>query len=234
MLLTVDKNGKDATDPGVRPEEHRPVGLRAAARRPPPGRARTGPPAARRPGRQDRRDPRGLGRGLEVVLRRDLDGPHVDDRAAVREPGVQPERLPVLHRQRRDERELPLVHVRRRRRRRRLEPGGDPGLQRPDDRRVQRGHVPHPQGQQAPGRGVQGPDLPAREGSKDLLTAYGGMPARPEEQDAFFETLQNQSRGRHRSSRSRSTGPWPRRASTTPTCRTSSRTCRRTTSRSTC
>jgi multiple sugar transport system substrate-binding protein len=30
------------------------------------------------------------------------------------------------------------------------------------------------------------------DGSKDLLTTYGGMPARPEEQDAFFETLQNQ------------------------------------------
>ncbi len=30
------------------------------------------------------------------------------------------------------------------------------------------------------------------DGSADLLTAYGGMPARPEEQDAFFETLQSQ------------------------------------------
>jgi multiple sugar transport system substrate-binding protein len=30
------------------------------------------------------------------------------------------------------------------------------------------------------------------DGSKDLLTTYGGMPARPAEQDAFFETLQNQ------------------------------------------
>ena len=36
-----------------------------------------------------------------------------------------------------------------------------------------------------------------------------------------------------RASRTRSTGTWPRRASTTPTCRTSSRTCRRTTSHST-
>ena len=33
-MLTVDKNGKDATQAGVRPREHRPVGLRAAARRP--------------------------------------------------------------------------------------------------------------------------------------------------------------------------------------------------------
>jgi multiple sugar transport system substrate-binding protein len=30
------------------------------------------------------------------------------------------------------------------------------------------------------------------EGSEQLLTTYGGMPARPAEQDAFFETLQNQ------------------------------------------
>jgi multiple sugar transport system substrate-binding protein len=30
------------------------------------------------------------------------------------------------------------------------------------------------------------------EGSEKLLTTYGGMPARPAEQDAFFDTLQNQ------------------------------------------
>ena len=73
------------------------------------------------------------------------------------------------------------------------------------------------------------------EGSKDLLTLYGGMPARPAEQDAFFETLQNQiGETASRSTRRRSTGTSPRKASTTPTSRTSSRTCRPTTSRSTC
>ena len=33
-ILTVDKNGKDATDPAFDPQQHRPVGLRAPARRP--------------------------------------------------------------------------------------------------------------------------------------------------------------------------------------------------------
>ena len=45
MMLTVDKNGKDATEAGFDPEQHRPVGLRAAARRPPPGAAPIGRPA---------------------------------------------------------------------------------------------------------------------------------------------------------------------------------------------
>ena len=41
---------------------------------------------------------------------------HVEhDRAAVREPGHQPQGLPVLHRQDRDERELPVVDLRPRR-----------------------------------------------------------------------------------------------------------------------
>ena len=131
-LLTVDKNGKDATQAGLRPEEHRPVGLRAPARRP----ARPGRLLRRRARcaggrRQDRPDPRRLEGGLEVLLRRacgrttsSMTGPQSP------EQGHQPRGLPVLHRQGRDERELPVVDLRRRRRRRRLGPRRDPVVQR--------------------------------------------------------------------------------------------------------
>ena len=74
-LLTVDKNGKDATGGRVRPGEHRPVGLRAAARRPAPERRVLEGRDVRRGRRQDRPDPRCLGRGLEAVLCRYLDRP---------------------------------------------------------------------------------------------------------------------------------------------------------------
>ena len=69
-ILTVDKNGKDATQDGLRPREHRPVGLRAPARRP----ARHGRLLrrrhARRGRRQDRPDPRRLEGGVEGLVRR--------------------------------------------------------------------------------------------------------------------------------------------------------------------
>ena len=76
MLLTVDKNGKDATEAGFDPEnivqwgfepqrdDLRQIGAYWKA----------GSFVGRR--RQDRPDPRRLGGGLEVVLRRHLDGPH--------------------------------------------------------------------------------------------------------------------------------------------------------------
>ena len=77
MLLTVDENGKDATEDGLRPREDRPVGLRAAARRPAPdrrvleGRLASSPPTAR-----PSRSPRPWAAAWNCVLRRHLEGPH--------------------------------------------------------------------------------------------------------------------------------------------------------------
>ena len=116
---------RQGRDPGrLRPREDRPVGLRAAARRPAPDRRLLEGRHADGRRRQDGPDPRRLGRRVEVVLRRHVDGPLLDDRPGSRAP-TSTRRLPVLHRQRGHERELPLVDLRRRRRRRRLGPGGD-------------------------------------------------------------------------------------------------------------
>ena len=97
-LLTVDKNGKDATQDGLRPGQHRPVGLRAAARRPARPRRLLRAPAslaARR--RQDRPDPRRLEGGLEVLLRRHVEGPLQHDRAASsRAPDINPDGYPFF------------------------------------------------------------------------------------------------------------------------------------------
>ena len=114
-LLTVDKAGKDATQPGFDPKKISQWGfelqrddMRGTRRV-----LRRGHAVVRR-GREDRPDPGRVGGRVEVLLRRDLDRPHEHDRAAVPVQGHQPERLPVLHRQRRHERELPVVDVRRR------------------------------------------------------------------------------------------------------------------------
>ena len=75
MMLTVDKNGKDATQDGFDPEKHRPVGLRAAARRP----AQTG--AYWKAGTLVGADgktaqiPDAWAAAWQLVLRRHLDGP---------------------------------------------------------------------------------------------------------------------------------------------------------------
>ena len=81
---------------------------------------------------------------------------------SLQQPGHQPRGLPVLHRQGRDERELPVVDLRPRGPQGRLGHGHRPVLQREGDLGVQRRHVPDPQGHQAPRRGVRGPDLPPR------------------------------------------------------------------------
>ena len=62
--------------------------------------------------------------------------------------------------------------------------------------------------------------------SDELLGLYGGMPARPDKQDAFFDAL-DASTGEDGEIRSRRawTGRSPRTASSTPTTRTSRRTC---------
>ncbi len=67
-ILTVDENGVDATPGRFRSGQDRPVGLRAAARRPAPDRCLLR--GRRLHGRrwQDRPDPRGLGRRLETLL----------------------------------------------------------------------------------------------------------------------------------------------------------------------
>ena len=97
----------------LRPEEDRPVGLRAPARRPAGhGRRTSGPASCSRHGRQDGPDPGRLGGRLEVLLPVDPHRPHGHDRRPVPEQGHQPQRLPVLHGQRRDERELPVVDLR--------------------------------------------------------------------------------------------------------------------------
>ena len=62
QILTVDENGKDATEPAFDPEQDRPVRLRAAARRPAPAGRLLGAGVAGRRRRQDRRDPRRVGR----------------------------------------------------------------------------------------------------------------------------------------------------------------------------
>ena len=105
-----------------------------------------------------------------------------------------------------------------------------PVLQRPDHGRVQRRHVPDPQGQQAPRRGVQGPDLPPRRGAQDLLTTYGGMPARSSRAGRLLRRASRATTVHRR----RSTGRSPTTASRSPTSRTSSRTCPPTTRPSTC
>ena len=228
LLLTVDENGKDATEAGFDPEnivqwgfEPQRDDLRQTG-----AYWKAGSFVGRR--WQDRPDPGRLGKRLARVLRRHLEGPHQRHRAAVPEHRLQPGRLPVLHRQGRDERELPVVDLRRRRRRRRLEHGRHPVLPGPDDGRLQRRHVPHPQVEQAPRRGVQGR-------SSYLLENRG--PARAVRRHAGRRIQAGRLPRRASQAelhRSRSTGTSPRRASPSPTSRTSSRTCRPTTRPSTC
>ena len=96
-ILTVDKNGKDATQAGFDPDEHRPVGLRAPARRP----ARHGRLLRRRHARggrrQDRPDPRRRGRPrwkywYDAIWTR----PRQHDRADLQSPDINPEDYPFF------------------------------------------------------------------------------------------------------------------------------------------
>ena len=73
-----------------------------------------------------------------------------------------PSDYPFFTGQRRHEPELPVVDLRRGRLGRGLGHGRIAVVRRPDHGRVQRGHVPDPQGHQEPGGGVRGPDLPPR------------------------------------------------------------------------
>ena len=84
MKLTVDKNGQGRHRGGLRPDQDRPVRLRAAARRARGHGRLLGRRHARRRGRQDRRHPGRLEGGLEVRLRRRLEGPLHHDRGPVR------------------------------------------------------------------------------------------------------------------------------------------------------
>jgi hypothetical protein len=133
-ILTVDKNGKDATEAGFDPDNIVPVGLR--------------------PQRDDLRQ---VGAYWKAGQFMSSDGKTVQipeawaaawhyfydgiwkDHVSVTGPqflntDFNPGRLPVLHRQGRDERELPVVDLRRQRRRRRLEPRGHAVLPGPDRR----------------------------------------------------------------------------------------------------
>ena len=210
----------------LRPREHRPVGLRAAARRPPPDRRVLEGRLVRRRRRQDRPDPRRLGRRLDVFLRWHLEGPHQRDRAAVPEHRLQPERLPVLHRQGRDERRTTCG-----RRTASADAGDDWNL----------AATPSYQGQTTAAfnadtfrilKGSKHPDeaftvlpVPARQRATCSSSTAGCRPSSPSRTPSC--------RASRPTTRSRSTGTSPRRASSSPTSRTSSRTCRPTTRPST-
>ena len=95
MLLTVDKNGKDATQDGFDPTTSSSwassrSATTSAARRLLGGRL------ARRRRRQDRPDPRRLEAGLEVLLRRHLEGPLHHDRPAFQSTDINPEGYPFF------------------------------------------------------------------------------------------------------------------------------------------
>ena len=112
-MLTVDKNGKDATQEGFDPDQDRPVGLRAPARRP----ARPGclfGAGSSWPERTARRPDPDAWAAAWKYLQRDLDGPHDHDQPSSRDRRST-RRIPVLLRQGRDERQLPVVDLRPRR-----------------------------------------------------------------------------------------------------------------------
>ena len=125
--------------------------------------------------------------GVELVLRGDLDGPPLDDRSAVPDTDFNPERLPVLHRQGRDEPELPLVDLRHRRLR------ATTGTWRPR---------PSYQGQTTAAfnadtfrilKSTKHPDEAFTvlqylldDAREELLKLYGAMPARPSETEAVL------------------------------------------------
>ena len=227
MMLTVDENGNDATEAGFDPENIVQWGFEPQ-RDDLRGRARTGGPAPRRRRRQDRPDPRRLGGRVEVLLRRHVDGPLHHDRARSSTARVQPRRLPVLLRQGRDERELPVVDLRRRRRRRRLEPGCHPVVP------TAQTTPPSTPTRSAILKDTKHPDaaftvltyLLAR-GLDELLASTAAMPARSRPS----RTPSADAPGA--TSRRPSTGRSPRTASSSPTSRTSSRTCPSTTRPST-
>ena len=147
-LLTVDKNDKDATAGRLRPDEDRPVGLRAPARRP----ARAGRLLRRRLAgrrrRQDRPDPGRVDGRVEVLLRRRSGTDHmIMTGPAVREHGHQPRGLSRSSRGKVAMSENFLWSTYG------VGDAGDdwdlaavPVYNGTDDRGLQRGHVPHPEG----------------------------------------------------------------------------------------
>ena len=125
------RQGRQGREPGrLRPEEDQPVGHRAPARRPPRhGRLLRQRTLAAADGKTAQ-IPDAWAAAWKWYYEAIWNGPLQPDGPAVRVEGHQPERLPVLRRQHRDERELPLVDLWRRR------PGDDwdiaaiPSLQR--------------------------------------------------------------------------------------------------------
>ena len=106
---------------------------------------------------------------------------------------------------------------------RRLEHGGHAVVPRPDHGRVQCRYVPHPQVEQASGRGVQDADVPPRR-TRTCSSSTAACPRSSRSRTRSCSPCR-------RTTRSRSTGTSPRKASSSLTCRTSSRTPRPTTRR---
>ena len=227
MLLTVDKNGKDATEAGFDPENIVQYGfepqrddLRGSART--GGRARSSAATAR-PSRSPT-----PGRPPGSVLRRHVEGPLHHDRPAVpRAPTSIRGGYPFFSGKvamsenflwstygvadAGDDWDLAAIAV----------------LQRPDDRRFNADTFRIL-------KATKHPDaafavlLPARRRRGELLKLYGGMPARR----VRAGRLPREPAGG--ASPQTSTGRSPRTASSSPTSRTSRRPCRSTTRRSTC
>ena len=215
MKLTVDKNGNDATSAELRPDEHRPVGLRHAVRRQQPdGRddaLRAG--LVRRRRRQDRPDPATRRDRREVVQRRRLEGPlHPDRSPDQQRPARQGQRVRVG--QPGDER---VAHA-----------GSRAASTRPrrPSRRSTFGWAVAPSYNGVTTAKLHAdtfsmlnttkhPDeafkaLTALVASPELLTIYGAMPADPAQQDAFFKSIDKNFPG------SSSTGPSRRPCSAYP------------------
>ena len=225
-ILTVDKNGKDATEAGFDPEnivqwgfEPQRDDLRQTG-------AYWKAGTLRRRRRQDRPDPRRLGRRLEVVLRRHLDRPHGGRLGrSSSNTDFNPNGYPFFTgKVAMSENYLWSTYG--------VKDAGDDWNM---------AATPSYQGQTTAAfnadtfrilKSTKHPDeaftvLQYLLGNQELLKLYGGMPA----VESQAGRLPPAPPGRLHADRS--TGTSPRRASTTPTCRTSSRTCRPTTRPST-
>ena len=222
MMLTVDKNGKDATEAGFDPENIVQWGFEPQRDDMRQTGAYWKAGSLRRGRRQDRPDPGRLGGRLEArSTTRSGRTTRRSTRPQFLNTDFNPNGYPFFTgKVAMSENYLwSLYGVVGRRRR--LGHGGDPVVPGPDHRRLQRRHVPHPQGHQAPRRGVHGAAVPAGQtGAAQALRRHAGhrvaagrLPA-----GAARPTTPSPSTGRSR-----------RRASTTRTCRTSRATCRPTT-----
>ena len=236
MLLTVDTNGKDATQAGFDPKNIAQYGFE--------------------PQRDDLRRlgaywaAGSAGRGADgktvqipepwaAAWKWFYDGiwkdHFIDDGPALPEPGDEPERLPVLHRQGRHGRELPVVHLLRRAApattgtspRCRPTTGQTTAAFNADTFRILK-DTKHPD------EAFKVLTYLLGDAAEELTQTYGAMPADPASRTPSSRRSEPPGTTASRSTRRRSTGRSPSTASTTPTCRTSSRTCPPTTSRSTC